>query len=56
MVDHKIGSLPVIEGDKLVGIITQADIFKVLVEALGGQEGGSRISLLLPEKGVCWQR
>ncbi len=50
MVDHKVGCLPVMEGDKLVGIITETDIFKVLVEVLGGQEGGSRISLLLPEK------
>lgn len=50
MVDHKIGSLPVMDGDKLVGIITETDIFKVLVEVLGGQEGGSRIGLLLPEK------
>jgi len=50
MVDHKIGSLPIMEGDKLVGIITETDIFKVLVEVLGSQEGDSRISLLLPEK------
>jgi len=50
MVDHKIGSLPVMEGEKVVGIITETDIFKVLVEVLGSQEGDSRISLLLPEK------
>ncbi len=32
MLDHKIGGLPVIEGDKLVGIITESDIFRVLVQ------------------------
>ncbi len=32
MLDHKIGSLPVVEGEKLVGIITESDIFRVLVQ------------------------
>lgn len=32
MLDHKIGSLPVVENDKLVGIITESDIFRVLVQ------------------------
>lgn len=33
MLDHKIGGLPVVENDKLVGIITESDIFRVLVQA-----------------------
>jgi acetoin utilization protein AcuB len=36
MVDHKIGSLPVLKENKLVGIITETDIFKTFVELLGG--------------------
>ncbi len=32
MLEHKIGSLPVVENDKLVGIITESDIFRVLVQ------------------------
>lgn len=32
MLEHKIGGLPVIENDKLVGIITESDIFRVLVQ------------------------
>jgi len=50
MVDSKISCLPVMAGDALVGIITETDIFKVLVEALGGHEGGMRVTLGLPER------
>lgn len=32
MLERKIGSLPVIEDEKLVGIITESDIFRVLVQ------------------------
>ena len=34
MLQHKIGGLPVVEGGKLVGIITDSDIFRLLVERL----------------------
>jgi CBS domain-containing protein len=34
MMDHKISGLPVVEnGDKVVGIITESDIFRLIVEA-----------------------
>ena len=53
MVDHKIGSLPVVTGGKLVGIITETDIFKTFVEILGGREPGLRLTLDVTEgKGV----
>ncbi len=53
MVDNKIGALPVMRGDKLVGIITETDIFKVFLELLGAREKGLRLTLLVPEaKGV----
>ncbi len=32
MLEHKIGGLPVVDGTKLVGIITESDIFRVLVQ------------------------
>ncbi len=32
MLEHKIGGLPVVENEKLVGIITESDIFRVLVQ------------------------
>lgn len=31
MLEHKIGGLPVVDGAKLVGIITESDIFRLLV-------------------------
>jgi acetoin utilization protein AcuB len=53
MVDHKIGSLPVVTAGKLVGIITETDIFKTFVEILGGREPGLRLTLDVTEgKGV----
>lgn len=49
MVENKISCLPVMDGNRLVGLITQTDVFKVLVEVLGGQEDGLRLTLRLPE-------
>jgi len=45
MADHKIGGLPVVEGGALVGIITETDIFKILVELLGARQPGLRVTL-----------
>jgi len=50
MIDRKIGSLPVMEGDKLVGIITETDIFKAFVNVLGGYVEGVRLTIELPDK------
>lgn len=50
MVSKKIGCLPVMEGEKLVGIITETDIFRALVEVLGGKEPGQRVVLRMPER------
>jgi CBS domain-containing protein len=32
MLEHKIGGLPVTEGARLVGIITESDVFRVLIQ------------------------
>jgi CBS domain-containing protein len=32
MLEHKIGGLPVMDGERLVGIITESDIFRVLAQ------------------------
>jgi acetoin utilization protein AcuB len=50
MVDNQISCLPVMEGEKLVGIITETDIFRVLVNVLGGKESGLRLTLCLPDR------
>jgi acetoin utilization protein AcuB len=49
MVDHKIGSLPVVRDHQVVGIITETDIFKIMAEALGGRAKGLRLALRVPE-------
>jgi acetoin utilization protein AcuB len=43
--DHKIGALPVVEHGMLVGIVTESDLFSVLVHLLGGDLRGARVSL-----------
>jgi acetoin utilization protein AcuB len=50
MVDHRIGCLPVVEDKKLVGIISDTDIFRVLVEGLGGGHSSLRVTVNIPEQ------
>lgn len=50
MADNKIGGLPVMRDDKLVGIITETDMFKIFLELLGAREEGIRLSMLVPEQ------
>jgi acetoin utilization protein AcuB len=50
MVDNKISCLPVMDGDQLVGIITETDVFCVLVELLGGHEESFRFTLRVPDE------
>jgi acetoin utilization protein AcuB len=53
MVVKRVGGLPVVEGEKVVGIITETDIFKVLVSMFGGGETGVRLTMEVPRgKGV----
>ena len=50
MADNKIGGVPVMRGDELVGIITETDMFKIFLEMLGAREEGVRLTLLVPEE------
>jgi acetoin utilization protein AcuB len=50
MADHKISSLPVMRGDRLVGIITETDLFRIFVELFGAREEGVRLTMLVPEE------
>jgi acetoin utilization protein AcuB len=43
--DKKIGSFPVVENGKLVGIATESDIVRFLTHALGIREEGSRVTI-----------
>ncbi len=49
MADHRIGALPVMRNGKLVGIITETDIFKALLELLGAREPGVRLTMKMRE-------
>jgi len=50
MHDKKIGCLPVIEDHKLVGIISDRDIFQVLVDITGVRHGGHRICVTVEDR------
>ena len=50
MREGKIGCLPVLEGDDLVGIITASDVMDALVYLVGANEPGSRMEVALPDR------
>jgi acetoin utilization protein AcuB len=53
MADNRVGGLPVLRDGKVVGIITETDLFKTFTEMLGGREEGVRLSMYVPnEKGM----
>lgn len=41
---HKVGALPVLSGPRLVGIITESDIFQAFIEMIGVNTEGIRIA------------
>lgn len=45
MRDHKIGGLPVVEGDKVVGIITSSDIMDAFLDIMGFRSPGKRVTI-----------
>ena len=47
MADNKIGGLPVMREDKLVGIVTETDLFKTFLELLGARQSGVRVTALI---------
>jgi acetoin utilization protein AcuB len=47
MADHKIGGLPVMKDGKMVGIVTETDLFKVFLELMGARDPGVRLAVLV---------
>ncbi len=45
MVDNKVSGLPVLHNGRLVGIITETDLFRIFLELLGARERGLRLTL-----------
>jgi acetoin utilization protein AcuB len=50
MADSKIGGMPVTRNGKIVGMITETDLFKVFLELMGAREKGVRVSALVEDK------
>lgn len=49
LLDESIGCLPIVEGERLVGIISDKDIFRALVSITGIRRGGYRFSLCIED-------
>jgi acetoin utilization protein AcuB len=49
MVRRKISALPVIEADRLVGIVTETDVLTLFVRSMGAAEPSSRLDVVLGE-------
>jgi acetoin utilization protein AcuB len=39
LLEHKFGALPVVRGERLAGILTEADVFKAFLEVIGFNPG-----------------
>ena len=50
MLAHKVGCLPVIEDEIVIGIITENDLLTQLSNLLGGQVKGVRVTIRVPDK------
>ena len=50
MADNLIGCLPVLEDEKLVGIITDRDLFFTMVTLLGARSPGIRVTIMQPDR------
>lgn len=50
MADNKIGGLPVMRSNKVVGIITETNLFRIFIELMGAREKGVRVTALIQNK------
>jgi acetoin utilization protein AcuB len=50
MADKKIGGVPVVSAGKVVGMITETDLFKVLLELMGARQKSLRVTATLEDK------
>lgn len=48
--DHKIGCLPVMEGNRLYGIFTETDALEFLVDIFGLKQEGTRLTVAVEDK------
>ncbi len=50
LVDNNIGGLPVVDEGTLVGIVTESDLFRLLIDLFGTRKKGVRATLRVPER------
>jgi acetoin utilization protein AcuB len=50
MADKKIGGLPVTSAGRVVGIITETDLFKIFLELMGARQKALRVTATIPEQ------
>lgn len=50
MADKKIGGMPVTSSEKVVGIITETDLFKVFLELMGARQKATRVTATIKEQ------
>ncbi|MBM7653194.1 acetoin utilization AcuB family protein [Neobacillus cucumis] len=47
--EHKISCLPIINDGKLIGIVTETDLLRTMVELTGAHQPGSQIEIKVPD-------
>jgi acetoin utilization protein AcuB len=50
MADSRIGGMPVTRSGKIVGMITETDLFKILLELMGARTKALRVTALVEDK------
>lgn len=50
MEEHRISGLPVLQGDQVVGVLTVTDLLRAFVGFLGLREGGTRVTVDVPDE------
>lgn len=48
--EHKIGCVPVMDGDELVGILTETDVMRAFVELFSTSDDESRLEIQMPNR------
>jgi acetoin utilization protein AcuB len=50
MADRKLGGLPVVRGDVVVGMVTETNLFRLFLELMGARLDGVRFTALVPDQ------
>ena len=50
MADKKLGGVPVVSAGKVVGIITETDLFKIFLELMGARQKALRVTATIEDK------